>query len=228
MARRRNDTQSASKIIILLVVFLGSIAFLGWLPLRRATRGTLVPGVVGIIGGLASLSWWVGAHDAPPVELKLLAAASGGLYAVALVLRILLGPRDEFEAIERADVASLSLRRDEVVLYEGGAKFLADRRKPLHLGISFPIAGRFRGGVGTTIPITSLHVIDQGTLVVTSRSVVLLGERGTRTLKGRRILQVTADDNHVFIRPVQGVMIVAAVREPQAVLEAIQSLVELS
>lgn len=228
MARRKNDTQSAIETIIALVVFLASVAFLAWLPFRRATGGTLFVGVLGIIGGLVSLMWWVGTHEAPPPDLKVLAAISGGLYGLALLMRIVTGARDEFEDIEGVEADSLPLRRGEVVLYEGVAQFLGDRRRPIHFGVSFPIAGRVRGGVGTTVPITSLEVVDQGTLVVTNQRVLLVGRKRTRTLKGGRLLGATVEDAHVVIRPENGGLVVAAVRDPQAVAEAVQSLTELS
>ena len=225
---RRNNTQSSLGTIVAIIVFFASITMAAYIPLRRAKSGAMFVGIAGIIGGLGSLVWWFLTFENPPDDLKILASLSGGAYGLAVVLRLAQGPKDEAGVTATISTDDLPLRRNEVVLYQGVARFLGDRRTPVHLGVSFPLFGRVRGGVGTTVALTNLDVVDEGTLVVTNERVLIAGQGRTRTLKGRRLISTSVENGRVIIRPDHGPVVVASVDDAHAVEQAVRSLIELA
>ena len=114
------------------------------------------------------------------------------------------------------------------MLYSGVAKLLEDKRIRGFGGVSFPLVGRVRGGVGLAVPIEVNVVVDEGGLTVTSQRVVFTGGKKTKTLKGKSLVAAQAENDLVVIRPANGRLVVYRSGDAGAAAGAIQSLIELS
>lgn len=217
-------SKSSAGTIIAMLVFLASAATLLYLPIRRGKPEAKLAGVLGIIGLLSSLIWWVMTHEQPPLELKVVAALSGALYLLALVFRVA-GGKQEATPV---NTASLGLGGGEVRLYEAPARFLGERRVRAFGGLGFRVARGVSAGLGLSVPVSMLSVVDEGSLVVTNRRVIFAGARGTVTVKARSILDAGSEGEYLVVRPERGHMLVAEVRDPGSAAGAVRSAMELA
>lgn len=233
MARRSSSDKSNAGMIVAIVVALASFAFLAWLPIRKGSGLCQLVGGLAIAGGLACIVWWVPTHEHPPDGLRILAITSGIFYVVALVLRVagavMPTSEDDVASSRFAErIPGVQTRNGEVVLFQGDAQFLGDKRVRAFGGISTRLGFGLRGGVGLSVPIHTMAVIDQGVLVVTNERIVLAGAARTTTLKPNRILNAVVDGDHVVVRPTNGKSFVVEVRRPGLAVGAIRSAMQLA
>lgn len=234
MARRSNDSEASAGSIIAIFVALVSFTVLAWLPIRKGSAACQFIGGVAIAGGLASVVWLVAAYGHPPDGLRMLAIGSGVAYGVALILRVVgavmpvADPIGEAGGGDADDVPSFSTKNGEVVLFQGEAQFLGDKQVRMFGGISKHLGLGLRGGVGLSVPIRTMTVIDEGEFVVTNERIVFAGAARTTTLRPNRILDVAVDGDHVVVRPTNGRSLVVEVRQPEAAVGAIRSALRLA
>lgn len=200
-----------------MVIALGSFAFAMYMPFRRARPVAVAWGVLGIVGLLGSLVWWVPTFADPPLALKVTAILSAVAYAIGILLRIKGGPATAWVR------PNVRLRAGEVVMFESPARVLGSRRIRAFGGLGLRVAKGVGVGGGLSVPIDVPTFADEGMLVVTSRRVILAGGRRTLTFLGRNLLDARAEGDWLVLRPTRGPVLQVEVSDASAAVDAIRS-----
>lgn len=222
--RRRKGGPSTGEAIVSLLAALVAILFLLYLPLKGGKDGAKVLGIFGILGLMTCLIWWFATHENPTVALKVITGISGAVYLAALGLRIFGGAAGAVPV----DTSRFALGRGESILYEAPARFLGEKRIRAFGGLGFRLGRGIGTGLGLSIPIPVTTVVDEGSLVVTNRRIILAGHKGTVAVRANKVFDVGIQGDYLMVRPEQGHVLVAELRDPSPAEMAVRSAVELS
>jgi len=206
------------------LVAIAGIGLLLYLPFKGGKSESKAVGLLGIVGLVGCLIWWIVAHDNPPPALKAVSVLSIAVYILGIVIRIVGGRRGAVPV----DTSSFSLSRGEALLYEAPARFFGEKRIRAFGGLGFRLGRGVGTGFGLSVPVSITDIVDEGSLVVTNRRVIMAGHKGTVVVRVRKIVDVESQGHYLMLRPEQGHVLVAEVIDPEAALFAVRSAQELA
>lgn len=222
--KRRSNSRSSAGSLAAILIALAGIGLLLYLPFRGGKSESKVVGILGIVGLVGCLIWWVVAIDNPPPVLKVVSVLSVATYILGIVIRVSGGRRGAIAV----DTSSFSFGRGEALLHEAPARFFGEKRIRAFGGLGFRLGSGVGTGFGLSAPVSITDVVDEGTLVVTNRRIIMAGHKGTVVVRVRKIVDAGSQGQYLMLRPEQGHVLVAAVTDPETALSAIRSAVELS